>query len=143
MQVDERHIRKFIRSYRIALNGCWVRHSKRYSDTYGGTYYGGVRIGAHRFSYELFNGDVPDGHLVMHTCDTPACVNPKHLVAGTQKHNMEDASRKGRMVGPKLNASQAKLIRESCEPGSTLAHRFGVSRQTIHNVRSGRTWSDA
>ena len=49
-----------------------------------------------RYIYNLTKGWC-DGSVVMHTCDNKKCINPKHLVAGTQKQNMEDAARKGRM----------------------------------------------
>ena len=54
-------------------------------------------IGPHRFSFELHHGPIPDGHVVMHKCDNPACVNPEHLTSGTNKDNTIDAMRKGRM----------------------------------------------
>lgn|SRR3990167_850289 len=54
---------------------------------------------AHRLSYRLFKGEVPKGMVVMHSCDTPPCVNPEHLSIGTQAANMADKMRKGRHRG--------------------------------------------
>lgn len=63
--------------------------------------YGRIAVGlktmtTHRFSYITHNGDVPKGLHVLHSCDNPGCVNPKHLFLGTQKDNMDDMIKKGR-----------------------------------------------
>ena len=52
----------------------------------------------HRYAYELYHGPIPDGRVVLHTCDNPRCVNPDHLQAGTQQENIQDAVDKGRWM---------------------------------------------
>lgn len=100
----------------------------------------------HRFSWEMLHGPVPRGMMVMHSCDTPRCVNPAHLSLGTALDNNGDAATKGRTAHGERNG-HAKLtpaavleIRSSEDTADSLAPRFGVSVSTISAIRSGRTW---
>jgi hypothetical protein len=72
-----------------------------------------VRKLAHRLAYELAVGPIPSGYVVLHTCDTPRCVNPAHLKVGTQADNIADAVSKGRYTawhktGVRLDGTKAK-----------------------------------
>jgi hypothetical protein len=101
---------------------------------------------AHRLSWELAHGPIPDGLSVLHTCDVPLCVRPDHLFLGSQQDNLTDARTKGRLIETlprdgkltyedRLAIFGAKRYRGVC---LDLAHRYGVSMTTISLIRKGR-----
>lgn len=90
---------RFMRKVHKHISGCWLWAGAKDKDGYGQVKWNGVTCAAHRVSYELHNGTIPEGKLLMHTCDTPACVRPSHLIAGTQSDNMKDRQEKGRDKG--------------------------------------------
>ena len=123
--------------------------------------YGGIGMGgksgkyalAHRVSYQLANGDLTDEYLVLHSCDNPSCVNPKHLRKGTQSENIKEAFDKGRKVASvaygednsrsKLTVEKVKFIKSNPQLGhKEIADMFGLSPNCIRGVRIGRTWKD-
>lgn len=78
---------------------CWIWISVRNSDGYGQFRTGGAFMDkAHRESWRMANGPIPEGLSVLHRCDNPSCVNPNHLFLGTQQDNIADMLRKGRHV---------------------------------------------
>lgn len=136
----------------ISFEDCWI---------WGGSFngrsgrkYGSVRIKGHlyvasRASYILFKGPIPKGMLVMHKCDNPPCVNPKHLIVGTFEDNMKDMLKKKRSAwgeknkNAKLTAKQVLEIRKRLKKGEEsgeLAKEFGVKQRTIFEIESRQTW---
>jgi hypothetical protein len=78
-------------------SGCWIYNGRRDPDGYG--LMDDLRqtpIFAHRVAYGKWVGPVPDGKVLMHSCDNPPCVNPAHLSIGTQEDNLHDMWSKGR-----------------------------------------------
>lgn len=110
--------------------------------------YGQIKVGgrntlAHRAAYELRNGTIADHVHVLHSCDTPLCVNPAHLFPGDHKDNMQDKAKKGRAPS-KLMAEDIPRIRAMLALGISLrsiAKQHGVGHHAIADVRDGVTWS--
>lgn len=76
--------------------GCWIWQKSFASHGYGNIATGGGRNETvHRVSYEVFNGEIPKGLLVRHSCDNRKCCNPAHLSVGTHKDNLQDAVDRG------------------------------------------------
>lgn len=80
-------------------SGCWLWVGAANRDGYGlfcGSRKGKAQHLAHRISWELFRGPIPQGVEVCHRCDVRCCVNPDHLFLATHTDNMADMYRKGR-----------------------------------------------
>lgn len=76
--------------------GCWNWTGGLCGNRYGNFWDGKRQVKAHRWSYEFLKGKVPDGKILMHTCDNMKCVNPAHLKLGTLQENIMDRENKGR-----------------------------------------------
>lgn len=104
---------------------------------------------AHRLAYELTHGEIPRGLRVLHECDNSLCCNPKHLVAGSQKKNLEDCRDRGRMCvgeahpGAKLTVEKVREIRSSDLSSYELAPKYRVSPRLIRKIRAGKSWKHA
>lgn len=139
---------------------CWWWTANATKDKEGNRRYGLIGEGrrgermlyAHRVSWGIHNGPIPDGIMVLHRCDNPSCVRPDHLFLGTQSDNMQDMVAKGRngLTGPRpgtgakstLSRRQLLTIRRKGASGiscKVIAADFGVSAGTIRNILLGLT----
>ena len=125
---------------------CHIWKAAKYKNGYGVFWDGKKRNGAHRVSFSLSKGTIPEGMYVCHHCDNPSCVNPKHLFLGTPKDNSEDKFEKNRArVGSqhpraKLTLEQVEKIRLASGSQKEIAKNFGVSQSTIHTIKTGKNW---
>lgn len=133
---------------RLDENGCWIWVGSKDTGGYGLISRDCRTSKAHRISYQAFVGPIPDGLVICHSCDTPACINPDHLRAGTMKDNAIDRETRGRrdvkgeQVGTsKLTEQDVKSIVSSGLTGRALAKIFNVSPSTISCVRTGKSWN--
>lgn len=126
---------------------CWEWQAAQDGDGYGNfKLYGSVKR-AHRVVLALDEGDLSlldEFELVRHSCDNPACCNPRHLHEGTQKSNMIDMSERGRAAGQILDADDARLIKERYREEdvsySELADDFGVQKGSVAAIMNGHSF---
>lgn len=129
------------------LNSCWLWKGNRDEKGYGRFSFQDKDMRAHRMAYTLAYGPIPEGLLIRHTCDNPPCVNPNHLLVGTDADNVRDMMERGR------HASAAKypsaLIEQilieyvalpkgpkgKCSPGVSAAFlkKYNLPSQTLSN----------
>lgn len=107
----------------------------------------------HRVAWELVNGPVPDGLVLLHSCDNASCVRVEHLSLGTQRDNVQDmlekgrADRRGDRANPaKLTWPQVREIRRLFAEGATrtqLSNQFGICHSQISNIVTNRHWKES
>lgn len=121
--------------------GCWVWTGQRNQWGYGRLKVDGRTQYAHRTSWALHIGPIPDGLCVLHHCDTPACVRPGHLWVGTRQENQTDMRLKGRGTGTNLRPDARAWVREAVAGGLTqtdVAWLLGVGASTIQRITHER-----
>lgn len=147
--------KKYIK-YIINQNNCWECTShdiNRKKKDY-------IRIGRfgkgwymHRYVYTIYNGEIPDNMVVMHTCDNTRCINPEHLKLGTQLDNVKDMDDKGRRKykahhgadNPSSKHSKEKCwnIKKDLDNGISakeVIKKYNVSGSLVSNIKTGKHW---
>lgn len=136
--------------YEVNDKGCHVCISHRPNkEGYINVKVKGLHYRLHRYIYQKIklNGEpIPDGIVVRHTCDNKICVNPEHLIPGTQYDNVEDMVNRNRQSKgeeqwySKLTEVQVLEIYNSKEIGVSIAKRMNIDSSTVYHIRAGRTW---
>lgn len=133
-------------------SGCWIWVGSKTKLGYGKLTVSNKTTLAHRASWACTYGEIPDGMCVLHKCDNPKCINPKHLFLGTYFDNTRDMISKGRKSPThcefsgvaKVNADQVSKIRERLLMGdvqSQIGIDFGLTQSAISRIKTKSNWS--
>lgn len=134
-----------------AKGECILFIGHRNEDGYGRIFRNKKLVFVHREVWARDNGSIPPGRVIMHTCDQPNCIQPKHLVMGTQVMNIKDMDEKGRrraLIGSQhrnavLLEKDIPVIRNFLNLGKTcasIARMYNVSEGLIRHIKKGRIW---
>lgn len=143
--VDQIKLRFETHYQRSSDDDCWIWRGPVHLG-YGLFKVKGKNVRAHRFAYENFNGPIPKGLLIRHKCDVRSCVNPRHLEVGSHQDNMNDCCERKR-IDSVLSLEEVTAIRTALTENpyyginKDLAEKYGVSPQTICDIKNGRSWN--
>lgn len=120
---------------------CWEwKGSVNHSTGYGAFGFNSKNTGAHRVSWIIANGEIPNGMCVMHKCDNRICVNPKHLSLGTQDDNAKDRNLKNRSWPPVPTVEIKNKVLELWKTGeftkTDISNRVSFSRRVVSRIIS-------
>ena len=140
---------------RISDDKCWEWKASLGTSGYGSFHTKDSGYGAHRYSWFIHFGKIPDGLCVLHRCDNRKCVNPNHLFIGTKGDNNRDTAAKGRWQGgapggerngnAKLSDRIVVSIRNMYKTGRfsqrKLARLFKTSKSNIDKIVNLGSWN--
>ena len=136
------------------MSGCWLwtgtDNGRGYGRVHAEVFTGKKAVYAHHFALRAERGVVvPPGAVVRHKCDNKLCVNPDHLVIGTQRENMKDAAQRRRMshgenhCHARLTEAAVADIRRRDVPQKEYAKRYGISDSHVSRIQNGIKWRHA
>jgi DNA-binding CsgD family transcriptional regulator len=142
----EEHARFWAKVDRGPEDACWLWRAALDPRGYGQLTISRFSRGplkAHRVAYALTHGAVPAGACILHACDEPRCVNPRHLRAGTQRENIHESIQKGRWRAPgrRLTPARRDALLAAVADGARqadVARMFGVSQATVNRHVANR-----
>jgi hypothetical protein len=123
--------------------GCWIWNLSVVRNGYGQVQITRKKYIVHRLAFAAFNGEIPEGMFVCHSCDNRRCCNPEHLFLGTNSDNMIDSIRKGRFRRQKLSIQSVRSIFRRKAEGERVEHIASVFRTTVaqvYSILSGNSW---
>lgn len=130
-------------------SGCWLWAGSIGTRGYARIAVGGREVAGHRLGWEIHNGPIPEGLFACHRCDTPACVNPRHIFLGTNQQNTADRDSKNRTargersgVAKLTDGAVAEVwrLRKLGLLHREIAAQVGVSKSLISEVLKRRLW---
>lgn len=152
MKITLEIVERFHEKWEVKENGCWEWTASTAGKGYGQMKVPGERKQeyAHRISYMMHYGEIPEGMNVCHSCDNPKCVKPSHLFLGTVKDNLQDMKNKDRHLKGERNAKsklteeQVRHIHRLHDEGMSqgkIGKSFGVASGTIFKIIHGQRWN--
>lgn len=139
----------------IPVCGCHIWMGSTDKDGYGTIgRVDGAHLKAHRESYRLHCGPIPDGAHVLHKCDIPSCINPDHLYLGDPAQNGRDKVERGRaksapqpgVRNPMHRLTEADVIDiraryEANESQRSIGEDYGMSQASISKIVRRERWA--
>jgi hypothetical protein len=133
--ITEKDKTRFWKNVVKLASGCWEWTGNREAKGYGRFGAENKMHKAHRFSYELHYGPIPEGKMIIHSCDNPPCINPDHISAGTCKDNSDDMISRNRAVHNRGTKPHYKKHPEEIQRGERIGtHK--VTESQIKQIRS-------
>ena len=140
-------MQRYLEARMVKGDGCWMFVGSLSPKGYGKLQIGKFHLRANRVAYTVYKGPIPEGMLVKHKCDVPACCNPDHLELGTDADNQAEKATRGRAASgerhgmAKLTNIQRGEIKELLDARTMsmrkIAELYGVSLGAIGNIKYG------